>query len=107
MIFYRNYYEAGIFKISDLIIDNRIATLPDLVRKYPGLQNDFLKYFGLISMIPLEWKRAIRSSTNLSIPNLANFLSPNITFLNNNKKICASIVKKNREKMNTFPRNGN
>ena len=52
MIFYTQWYDAGIFKILDIVVNGRLANFEEISEKFGIPQRDRLKYYGLISMLP-------------------------------------------------------
>ena len=104
MIFYTQWYDAGIFKILDIVVNGRLANFEEISEKFGIPQRDRLKYYGLISMLPPNWKRAINNRCNISmITNLNINKIYNISKLKSKAKICSTVVASLRDNMKTFP----
>ena len=99
LIFYKSWYEVGIFKLSDLILNNQLASHYEILRKYPNLNVNFLKYYGFLAMIPRKWKIILQNNQN-ERPTL---ISTKLDFIHREKKICSTIVKQCRNEMKDFP----
>ena len=63
-LFEESMYKCGISHVGDLM-DNRglVLRYHDLKQKFPELRLNFLRYMGLISAIPIEWKNKARGPT--------------------------------------------
>ena len=57
-IFFLSWYQKGVIKICDRLNDGRFLSRAEFQEKY-GLKVNFLKYFGLLSAIPSEWKNSL------------------------------------------------
>ena len=107
-IFYKNWYEAGIFKISDIVINGRISNFEQISNKYPIVRNDLLKYYGLLSMLPSAWKNRINQiqhSNTDSNSHFSNNVEYKILSLAKKTKICSAVVTETRTNLTTFPVN--
>ena len=103
LLYYKQAYQSGIFTISDLIIDKHLATYEQIIVKFPNSGLNFLKYYGLIRMIPNEWKQKITQYFYTNSIILTNSIMYNIQSLAMKKRICALITKNRRETFDTFP----
>ena len=57
-IFFLSWYQKGVIKIRDLLVDGRFLSITEFQDKY-GLKVNFLKYYGLLSAIPSGWKNSL------------------------------------------------
>ena len=62
VVFWRDWYDKGITKLSHLFKGNRFYTYEELVAKY-NIKSNFLNYMGLISAIPGSWKYTVRHTS--------------------------------------------
>ena len=60
-VYWKEWHEAGIIRIKDLLDENNGFLTPDKFLLKTGLKAPFTKLFGLISAIPYRWKCALRS----------------------------------------------
>ena len=59
-VYWKEWHEAGILRIKDLLDENnRFLTLDKFILK-TGLKASFIKLYGLKSAIPYRWKGALR-----------------------------------------------
>ena len=58
-VYYRDFVQAGITKISDIYVMNRFLSLQELVQRY-SLSVPFTVYGGLLKAIPKEWKKLLK-----------------------------------------------
>ena len=55
-LFYRQWFEAGIFKVNNIVAPNgTFLSYKDLSFKYK-LKTTFIQFFGLLKAIPPVWK---------------------------------------------------
>ena len=99
LIYYKTWYDSGIFKIADLVISNKLATHFEISTKYENLRIDFLKYYGLLSMIPNKWKTILQNVNNFPV----NTICSKLEIISKDSKICSTIVKMSRNEMKDFP----
>ena len=62
-IFFLSWYQKGVIKIRDLLVDGRFLSITEFQDKY-GLKVNFLKYYGLLSAIPSRWKKFLWENPN-------------------------------------------
>ena len=104
LIFYESFYDQGILKVSDLLVNKKLATYEELKTKYQHINVTFLKYYGLLSMIPSRWKREIlKYETDNNTLRWINTHTNNLLKIKNKEKICASVVKTHRDQLTDFP----
>ena len=59
-IFYRQWYNAGIKTLSDILDEEgNFLSFPEFRKKYK-IKTNFLRYFGLCNAIPKYWKEAFK-----------------------------------------------
>ena len=95
VLFYRNMYEVGILRIKDLKTEhNNFLSFNELVTKHPGIRTNFVQYNGIISAIPLSYKR----------PNLPVQLNRKIIdVIKSNTKVPKKIYRIYNQKEQNFP----
>ena len=74
VLFYREWFERGI-KFLEHIYDFRTKqffTLGQLQNLYNISQNDFLKYYNIVSNIKVEWKYNLKNEENVNLPRKIN-----------------------------------
>ena len=104
MIYYRKWYEAGIFTISDIVVNGNIASFDEIANKFPIIRTDILKFYGLISILPSEWKNIINRNTNHNLNiDLHSNTGYKINQLKKYSRTCSSVVRILRDNLKTFP----
>ena len=65
----KNMYMGGIRRINDLVDNStgQMMNFSQFRRKYPTCRISYLRYFGIVSAIPGQWKELIRRRCSLSI----------------------------------------
>ena len=74
-VFYRQWHDAGITKVSDIFKDGSFLTFNEFVSTFQ-IKTNFLKYYGLCHAIPQEWINLLKDK---SVSKMCS--------INNNKKI--------------------
>ena len=74
-VFYRQWHDAGITKVSDIFKDGSFLTFNEFVSTFQ-IKTNFLKYYGLCHAIPQEWINLLKDK---SVSKTCS--------INNNKKI--------------------
>lgn len=79
-IFYRQWYNAGVKTLSDILDEGNLLSFPECRKKYK--MKNFLRYFGLCNAIPKYWKEAFnRDLENESVTTGQSATHPlNISF---------------------------
>ena len=75
-VFYRQWHDAGITKVSDIFKDGSFLTFNEFVSTFQ-IKTNFLKYYGLCHAIPQEWINLLKDksvSKTCSINNNKKFL---------------------------------
>lgn len=88
-VFYKNWVEAGVFYINDLLDENNeLMSLAKFTETY-NIQTTFLHYLSLIHMIPRHWKDKISQTQKLE------FITDEcLDFVKNNRKNCQFFYRK-------------
>ena len=74
-VFYRQWHDAGVTKVSDIFKDGSFLTFNEFVSTFQ-IKTNFLKYYGLCHAIPQEWINLLKDK---SVSKTCS--------INNNKKI--------------------
>ena len=74
-VYYKQWHEAGITKVSDIFKGDSLLTFNDFVSTFQ-LKTNFLKYYGLCHAIPQEWINLLKGKSG-----------PITSSTNNNNKI--------------------
>ena len=99
-VFYRNYSEAGVNFINDLISEEGdFLSYPSFQRKY-NFQTNLLKYNGIIRAIPREWKVTILEEGD-KLEEVQNFWIKRISKIKKPNKIVYKIISEHFKQRNS------